>query len=75
MDTEIRVSTDSRPWRIKFSRRSCRDMNLRPFSHESGALTTELFPPQHVPVMAVYMCIHVHDLLLVLVPFSQISVY
>ena len=44
-DTEIRVSTDSRPWRRKFSHRSCRDSNPRPFSHESGALTTELSPP------------------------------
>ena len=45
MDTEIRVSTESRPWRRKFSRRSCRDSNPRPFNHESGALTTELSPP------------------------------
>ena len=45
-DTEIRVSTESRPWRRKFSRSSCRDLNPRPFSHESGALTTELSPPQ-----------------------------
>ena len=44
-DPEIRVSTENRPWRRKFSRRSCRDSNLRPFSHESGALTTELFLP------------------------------
>ena len=28
----------------KISRRSCRDSNPRPFSHESGALTTELSP-------------------------------
>ena len=28
----------------KFSRRSCRDSNPRPFDHESGALTTELSP-------------------------------
>ena len=40
----MRVSTESRPWRIKFSRRSCRDLNLRLISHES-ALTTELSPP------------------------------
>ena len=46
MDTEIRVSTESRPWRRKFSRRSSRDSNPRPFNHESGALTTELSPPQ-----------------------------
>ena len=32
------------PWRRKFSRRSCKDSNPRPFNHESGALTTELFP-------------------------------
>ena len=32
------------PWRRKFSRRSCRDLNPRPFDHEPGALTTELFP-------------------------------
>ena len=44
-DTEIRVSTESRPWRIKFSRRSYKDSNTRPFDHESGTLTTELSPP------------------------------
>ena len=47
MDTEIRVSTESRPWRRKFSRHSCRDSNPRPFSHESGSLTTEISPPPH----------------------------
>ena len=45
MDTEIRVSTESRPWRRIFSRRSSRDSNPRPFNHESGALTTKLSPP------------------------------
>ena len=30
-DTEIRVSTESRPWRRKFSRRSSRDSNPRPY--------------------------------------------
>ena len=38
--------TSSHPtpiWR-KVSRRSCGDSNPRPFNHESGALTTELFP-------------------------------
>ena len=40
----IRVSTESWPWRRKFSRRSSRDSNPRPFDHESGALTTELSP-------------------------------
>ena len=34
--------------RRKFSRRSCRDSNPRPFDHESGALTTELSPPPTV---------------------------
>ena len=38
------VSTESRSRRIKFSRRSSRDSNPRPFNHESGALTTELSP-------------------------------
>ena len=42
---KIRVSTESRPWRRKFSRRSSRDSNPRPYNHESGALTTELSPP------------------------------
>ena len=41
-DTEIRVGTESRPWRRKFSHRSCRDSNPRPFHHESGASTNEL---------------------------------
>ena len=41
-DTEIRISTESWPWRRKFSCCSCRDLNQRLFSHKSGALTTEL---------------------------------
>ena len=45
MDTEIRVSTESWPWRRKFSCRSCRDLNPWPFNHESSTLTTELSPP------------------------------
>ena len=45
MDTGITVSTESRPWRRKFSRRSYRDSTPRPFNHESGALTTELSSP------------------------------
>ena len=36
------------PWRRKFSRRSSRDSNPRPFNHESGALTTELSPPRFI---------------------------
>ena len=43
--TATYVSTESRPQRRKFPRRSCRDSNPRPFSRESGALTTELSPP------------------------------
>ena len=35
----------SDPGEEKFSRRSSRDSNPRPFNHESGALTTELSPP------------------------------
>ena len=44
MDTKIRVSTESWPWRRKFPHRSCRDLNPRPFNHESGVLTTEISP-------------------------------
>ena len=44
MDTEIRVSKESCHWRRKLSRRPCRDSNPWLFNHESGALTTELFP-------------------------------
>ena len=40
----IRVSTESWPWRRKFSRRSSRDSNPRPFDRESSALSTELSP-------------------------------
>ena len=29
-------------WRRKFSRRSCRDSNPRPFNHRSGTLTTDI---------------------------------
>ena len=42
MDTEIRVSTESWPWRWKFSSHSCQDSNPQPFDHESGTLTTKL---------------------------------
>ena len=41
---EKNVSTESRLWRRKFSRRSCRDWNPKPFNHESSTLTTELSP-------------------------------
>ena len=62
MDTEIRVSTESWPWRRKFSCHSSRDLNPPPFDHESGALTTELSPPQCVSVcvcvcMTVTVCV------------------
>ena len=53
-DTEIRVSTESWPWRRKFSSRSSRDSNPRPFDHESGALTTELSPP---PLTMTCICV------------------
>ena len=48
----------SRPWRRKFSRRSSRDSNPRPFNHESGALTTELSPPpnSHMLVGISFLC-------------------
>ena len=58
MDTEIRVSTESRPWRRKFSRRSSRDSNPRPFNHESGALTTELSPPPTLTKYVPPLCNH-----------------
>ena len=47
------VSTEGWPWRRKFSRRSCRYSNPRPFDHESGALTTELSPPHVVSCVVV----------------------
>ena len=56
-DTEIRVSTESRPWRRKFSHRSCRDSNPRPFHHESGALTTELSP---LPMSCIHYFVNVY---------------
>ena len=46
----LRATAVTRGWngyrnkKRKFSRRSCRDSNPRPFNHESGALTTELSP-------------------------------
>ena len=41
---EKNVSTESRPWKRKFSRRSCPDWNPKPFNHEPSTLTTELSP-------------------------------
>ena len=49
-DAEIRVSTESRPWRRKFSRRSYRNLNPGLFSHESFSLTTELSPSPKMPL-------------------------
>ena len=40
----LRVSTESWPWRRKFSCRSCRDSDLWPFSHEFSTQTAELSP-------------------------------
>ena len=45
MDIKIRVSTESQPWRRKFSGHSCRHSNLWPFNHESSTLTTKPSPP------------------------------
>ena len=36
-ETEIRVSRESRPWRKRFFRRSCKDSNTRPSSDEPRA--------------------------------------
>ena len=36
------------PWRRKYSSRSCRDLNPRPFDHEPGALTIELSPSPYI---------------------------
>ena len=36
------------PRRRKYSSRSCRDLNPRPFDHESGALTVELSLPPYI---------------------------
>ena len=43
-DTEIRVSTESWPWRRTSSGPSNRNSNPRHFDHESCAPTTELYP-------------------------------
>ena len=37
---QIRVSTESKLWKRKFSHCSCWDSNLQPFDHESGTLPT-----------------------------------
>ena len=48
-DTEIRVSTESVPWRRTFSHLACWDLNSQPFNHKSGALplTYPHSPVQH----------------------------
>ena len=56
MDTEIKVSTESQPWGFFLSRRTCGDSNRQPFSHESGALTTELSLPPRCNCVCV--CFH-----------------
>ena len=40
--SEIKVSTESWPWKRNFSSRSCVDSNTGPFDHDSGSLTTKL---------------------------------
>ena len=42
MDTEIRVSTKSQPWRKRLSGCSCHDLNPRPFDQESITLPLRL---------------------------------
>ena len=71
---KIRVSTESRPWRRKFSRRSSRDSNPRPFNHESGALTTELYPPLLRSVMSLCIYIVLHRIPFRLCPAASIAV-
>ena len=44
----IRVSIQSWLWRRKFSRHSCRDLNLQSFDDEPGALTNELSWPNSI---------------------------
>ena len=55
-DTEIRVNTESRPWKRTFSRHSCTDSNPRLFSRESCALTTELSP---FPKLTIRLSFHI----------------
>ena len=50
-------------WRRKFSRRSSRDSNPRPFNHESGALTTELSPPPNRGLMMMSWCLMSSDVI------------
>ena len=50
MGTEIKVSPKSWKKKKKY-RRSCRDSNPRRIDHESGALTTELFPLSNLFVL------------------------
>ena len=38
-DTKIKVSTESWPWKRKFSCYSCHDWNLQPLNHESSTLS------------------------------------
>ena len=69
MDIEIRVSTESQPWRTNFSHRSSRDSNLWPFSQESSTLTTELsLPPTECIKLfcqvLIYYCINYFCLIL-----------
>ena len=72
MDTKIRVSTESWPWRRKFAHSSCGDLNPGPTDHKSD--TTELFQlPTHrlvvmVTVVVLTVCQAVPGLL------AQVSV-
>ena len=44
----MRISSESLPWRRKFSHRFCQDSIPRPLNHKSITLTTELSPLPHV---------------------------
>ena len=70
MDTEIRVSTESRPWRRKFSRRSYRDLNPGPFSPESCAITTELSPSPDNAGISLVVTVYNDRYIISLFPFS-----
>ena len=65
---------ESRPWRRKFSRCSCRDSNQWPFSHKSGALTTELSPIQFHSTDSI-LPIHKHCKSVTSLPVIQVLVH
>ena len=68
--TKVRVSTESWPWRRKFSCRSCRDSDLWPFSHEFSTQTTEL---SQLPPWAVPLCVDFESMLAKICAFCRLS--